>query len=98
MAGTGFEHPDVGFLLPALLALLLRTSPADLLANLRQPIVLKAIGLSLATSLTATLITVLLGTPLAYGLARNYFRHGRLLDTLVDMRSCCLRRLLAWRC
>jgi molybdate transport system permease protein len=77
--------PMLAFFILPLLALLLRTSPASLLANLRQPVVLQAIGLSLATSLTATLITVLLGTPLAYGLARNYFRHGRLLDTVVDM-------------
>jgi len=66
-------------------ALLLRTSPNNLLANLLRPQVLQAISLSLATTLTATSLTVLFGTPLAYGLARNGFRTPRLIDTLIDL-------------
>jgi len=72
------------FLLP-LLALLLRTSPAQFLAHLKQPQALQAIFLSLITTLSATLISVVLGTPLAYALARGSFRRQRLIDTLIDL-------------
>ena len=77
--------PMLAFISLPLLALFLRTSSASLLANLRQPVVQQAIILSLVTSLTATGITILLGTPLAYGLARGAFRYQRLIDTLVDL-------------
>lgn len=77
--------PILAFISLPLIALFLRTSPARLLANLQEPEVLLAIGLSLATSLTATLITVIFGTPLAYALARNAFRYHRLIDTLIDL-------------
>jgi molybdate transport system permease protein len=77
--------PMLAFLSLPLLALFLRTSPAQLIANLQQPLVLQAIALSLATSLLATLSTIVLGTPLAYALARGSFRFGRLVDTLVDL-------------
>jgi molybdate transport system permease protein len=77
--------PILAFISLPLLALFLRISPARLLTTLQEPQVLQAIGLSLATSLTATLITVIFGTPLAYALARNAFRYQRLLDTLVDL-------------
>jgi molybdate transport system permease protein len=77
--------PILAFISIPLIALFLRTSPARLLSNLQEPVALQAIGLSLATSLTATLITVIFGTPLAYALARNAFRYQRLIDTLIDM-------------
>jgi molybdate transport system permease protein len=77
--------PLLAFLSLPLLALIAQISPARLVASLQAPQVLQAIGLSLATSLSATLITVILGTPLAYALARNLFRWRRLLDTLVDL-------------
>jgi molybdate transport system permease protein len=77
--------PMLAFISLPLLALFLRISPARLLANLQEPQVLQAIGLSLVTSLTATLITVILGTPLAYTLARHGFQSHRLIDTLVDL-------------
>jgi molybdate transport system permease protein len=77
--------PMLAFISLPLLALFLRISPVRLLANLQEPQVLQAIGLSLATSLAATLITVIFGTPLAYALARNAFRHHRLIDTLIDL-------------
>ncbi len=77
--------PMLAFIVLPLAALLLRTAPARLAANLQAPQVLLAIGLSLVTSLTATLVTVILGTPLAYGLARGAFRWQRLIDTLVDL-------------
>ncbi len=77
--------PMLVFLVIPLLALFLRTAPADLARNLRQPEVLTAIRLSLTTTLAATGLTVLGGTPLAYGLARRRFRLQQLVDTLVDL-------------
>jgi molybdate transport system permease protein len=77
--------PILAFISLPLIALFLRISPARLLANLQEPQVLQAIGLSLVTSLAATLVTVIFGTPLAYALARNAFRYQRLVDTTIDL-------------
>jgi molybdate transport system permease protein len=45
----------------------------------------QALTLSLVTSTAALGLTILLGTPLAYLLARRRFRGRRLVDTLVDL-------------
>ncbi len=47
--------------------------------------VLKAIGLSLSTSGTAALISLILGTPFAYLLARREFYGKKLLESAVDL-------------
>lgn len=72
------------FFLP-LLALVIHTSPASLFENLKAPAVLSAMGISLKTSLISTLLTLLLGTPLAFVLARGAFPFRRLLNSLVDL-------------
>ena len=77
--------PLFAFLTLPLLALFLRTSPAQLLQNLNQAQVLQAIGLSMATTMASTLIIVLIGTPVAYLLARDRMPYRGLADTLVDM-------------
>jgi molybdate transport system permease protein len=77
--------PLLLFLFLPVLALLLRTSPALWLTNLAQPQILGAISLSLKTSLIATVITIILGTPLAYALARDFLPFRRLIDTLIDL-------------
>lgn len=77
--------PLLLFILLPLLALVLYSSPAELIANLRLPQVQQAIGLSLRTSTWATLLAVLLGTPVAYLLARREFPGRLLLDNLVDL-------------
>jgi molybdate transport system permease protein len=77
--------PMLAFLTLPLLALLLRTPPANLLANLSKPAVLQAISLSVQTSLVSTSLTVLMGTPVAYLLARRRFALHRVIDTLVDL-------------
>lgn len=76
--------PLVLFLALPLLAILLRTPPGLLLSNLQQPAVMQAIGLSFATTTITTLLTILMGTPLAYLLARYNFRGRALIDTLID--------------
>ncbi len=77
--------PLLAFLALPLLALLIRAGPGTLLANAGQTRVLQAVGLSLSTSLIATLLAVVLGTPLAYLLARYTFRGRVLLETLIDL-------------
>jgi molybdate transport system permease protein len=72
------------FVLP-LVALVLRVSLADVLANLVDPIVAQALQLSLVTTLTTVGVTLLAGTPLAYVLARRRFRGRAVLDTLIDL-------------
>jgi molybdate transport system permease protein len=75
----------LGFLALPLLALFLRISPRQLIENLTRPQVLQALGLSLVTTLTSTVMILVFGTPLAFALVRRAFRFQRLVDTLVDL-------------
>ena len=84
-AWPALSLPFIAFLFVPIAALLLRASPEQLIANLSKPQVLQAITLSLATTFTATGITILFGTPLAYLLARRRFRLRRAIDALVDL-------------
>lgn len=77
--------PLLAFLLLPLIALLLRLSPAALLTHLFQPQVSQAIALSMATTVTSLLITLLIGTPVAFILGRREFRGRQLVDTLIDL-------------
>jgi molybdate transport system permease protein len=77
--------PMLVFLSIPIVALFLRTSPASLVENLQDPDVIRAIGLSLVTTIISTLIIILAGTPLAYAHARSQFRFSRLVDTLIDL-------------
>lgn len=77
--------PLLAFLLLPLIALLLRLSPAALLTHLFQPQVSQAIALSMATTATSLLITLLIGTPVAFILGRREFRGRQLVDTLIDL-------------
>ena len=77
--------PLLVVLLVPLIALLVRVSPADLLANTMTREVTQAIGLSVSTSLISTCITFVTGTPVAYLLARYPFRGRTILDTLIDL-------------
>jgi molybdate transport system permease protein len=68
-----------------LAALLLVVPPSDLVAHLGSSMALRALWLSVRTTLAATALAVLLGTPLAYLLARYSFRGRDVLDTLLDL-------------
>jgi molybdate transport system permease protein len=72
------------FVLPVM-ALLLRTSGAGVLASLAQPEAFQAVELSLRTTTITAALTVLLGTPLSYLLARRRFPGRRAVDTLVEL-------------
>lgn len=67
------------------LALLVRALAPDTLATLLEPAATEALRLSLLTTGVSMALTVALGTPVAYLLARYHFRGRRLLDTLIDL-------------
>lgn len=77
--------PLLVFLTLPLLALLLWATPSQIWHNVRQPMVRQAIGLSLLTSTLTTGLALLLGTPLAYIMAKRPFRFKRLVDALIDL-------------
>jgi molybdate transport system permease protein len=88
--GLLFGVPSVVFVVVVLalplVALLWRVGGSGLfLASIRKPIVVQALRLTAATSLITLLVSVALGTPLAYGLARARFPGKRIIDTLVDL-------------
>lgn len=68
-----------------LLGLVLRIAPGDLLHQLRQPIVLDALRLSLITSVTATLLVIGLGLPVAGLIATREFPGKRALEVLIEL-------------
>ncbi|MFN8413947.1 MAG: ABC transporter permease [Anaerolineales bacterium] len=74
----------VFFALP-LLALIYRSIVPDFFANALSKQAFQALKLSLVTSSITTLITVVLGTPLAYLLARWKFRFKSWLELILDL-------------
>ena len=87
---------DVGFAVPAgLLALFLALPVVVLVARslggralidaFATPVVFDALALSLVTTAASLVLTIALGTPLAYLLARRRFRGSTLLETIVDL-------------
>ena len=77
--------PLLGFLVFPLIALLLQNEPLDLAGNLQNPAAHQAIWLSIKTSFISLVITVILGTPLAFVLARRTFPLRKVVDTLIDL-------------
>jgi molybdate transport system permease protein len=73
------------FLVSPLVALVLRLDVLHLAANLTDLLVIQAISLSMLTTIIATTIAVVFGTPLAYLLARYKFRGRAIVDTLIDL-------------
>lgn len=74
------------FLAVPLGALLYRTLQSGTLGGaLSGPIVWPALRLSLMTSAVALGVTIALGTPLAYLLARSRFRGQQIVETLIDL-------------
>jgi molybdate transport system permease protein len=73
------------FLLVPLLGLLLGTGTDDVERALSSPLLGPALALSLVTTLISLLVIVLLGTPLAWLLARGRGRILRAIETLVEL-------------
>lgn len=68
-----------------LAGLVLRVRPGALIEQLRTPEVQQALWLSLCTSVLATLISVILGLPMAALLATREFRGKRIVEVLMDL-------------
>lgn len=77
--------PLLMFVMLPLVSLLLRTGLHVLIENLGNTQVVEAVGLTLATTALTTVLSVLLGTPLAYLLARSDFRGRNVIETLVEL-------------
>jgi molybdate transport system permease protein len=75
----------IAFIVIPLAALLIRLTPAQLLAALTTPVALTALRLSILTTLISLGLILLLGTPLALILARATFRGRPFVDALVDV-------------
>lgn len=76
----------VAFLLLPLLALFIRVGQAEgALGYVFRPVVVDAVRLSLGTTLASIIICVVLGTPIAYLLARYSVPGSRIIDTLIDL-------------
>jgi molybdate transport system permease protein len=90
--GTGVPLPlmvpavvAAAFLLLPLVALLVRAPWSDLQAQLAEPAVGEALRLSLASATLATAVSLLLGVPLAWVLARSQARGRSVLRALVTV-------------
>lgn len=78
--------PLVGFLaLPVVVLVLRAVVGGGLLEAVVNDAVITALILSLGTTAVSLAITLALGTPLAYLLARRRFRGAALLETVVDL-------------
>ena len=60
--------------------------------------VVQALALSLTSTAVALAVTILLGTPLAYGLARGWLRGARFIEPIIDLPIVLPPRSPAWRC
>jgi molybdate transport system permease protein len=88
-------QPLIGFLIPGgmtglflalpLFILLWRGVDAGFTGYLSEPSVIQAAMLSLFTSVISLLVTLALGTPLAYLLARWSFRHKAWIEVIIDL-------------
>jgi molybdate transport system permease protein len=75
----------VGLLGLPVAALVLRVPPGQLIERFQDPALLEALQLSLLTSVSATLIVMVLGLPLAYLLASRTFPGKRLLEAMLEL-------------
>ncbi len=75
----------VGLLALPLLALVARAAGKDFLSVALSESALSALKLSLITSLTSVIISMLIGTPLAYAMARRRYPGRAALELLVDL-------------
>lgn len=77
--------PLLLFVTMPLLALVLRTGWDALVENVAHSEVWQAVSLTLMTSSIATVLSIVLGLPLAYLLARYTFRGRVVIETLIDL-------------
>ncbi len=75
----------LAFLLVPIAAIFLRVPPGDLLDALGSPVARDALRVTVATTLTAQTVILVVGTPAAYLLATRRFRGRALAITLVEL-------------
>ena len=76
----------IGFVVTPLAAIFIRgISDRNLIQPLSNPVVRDALQLSLITTAITLVVTILLGTPAAYLLARHRFRGQAVVSTLIDL-------------
>jgi molybdate transport system permease protein len=75
----------LGFLVLPIVAIFAHTSPAKLVEQLSNPVVVDALAVTLKTSLIAQLLIIVLGTPTAYLLASRRFPGHAFAVTLVEL-------------
>ena len=75
----------IAFIVLPLVEMVVQPSLNDLWQTLRDADVLRSIGLSIWTAVTAAILALLWGTPLAYLLARRNFRGKRLVESIIDL-------------
>jgi molybdate/tungstate transport system permease protein len=75
----------VVFIVLPILNLLLTTEPQSIVAMARDATVRQALLLTLGTALIATLVSLALGIPLGYVLARERFRGKAIVEGIIDM-------------
>jgi molybdate transport system permease protein len=73
------------FLALPIISLFVETSLAELYAGFEHPLVWPALRLSLFTTSLSLVVVTLLGTPLAWSLARSRGRAARVVETLVQL-------------
>ena len=71
--------------LPVAVLVIRAVAGGALATALGDPVVLEALWLSVATTGISLLLTVVLGAPLAYVLARRRFRGSAVIETIVDL-------------
>ncbi len=85
LSGQALGASLILFLALPIVALFVTSGPAEWWAGLRHPITLPALLLSLGTTGTSLLLVAVLGTPLAWWLARTRSRGARLVETFVQL-------------
>jgi len=75
----------VAFIVVPLAGLFFHLQPGDIIAALHTPAAQDALRLSIVTTFSSLAITLVLGTPLAYVLARATFPGRYLVDAVVDL-------------
>jgi len=75
----------VVFILFPLIEMVIQPSFQDLKETLKDPDVLHSIGLSIYTSGLAGIISLIIGTPFAYLLARKSFFGKKLVESIIDL-------------
>src|SRR5262249_26245891 len=85
VAGGALGGVLLAFLALPVVALFVTSGPRDWLAGLRHPITAPALLLSLVTTRVSLVLVLVLGTPLAWWLARPRSRAARAVDSLVQL-------------